>query len=354
MWRAKELAAARLYSVIKLYPIIFILHRFNIKSDYKYGKTIYNRMEYVIQKGQGLLMKKRGWRCLAAAAAAASFLCACGDGAQNNDSRTEEELKVLGQIQPVTREAGSGTRSSFAQILGINEDGVDDKDYITDTAQEEVSGDDVIKAVGAGKGTIGYVTYGTDISRNKDVKEVSVDGMEAEKDTIENGEYPLSRTLYLASPDDGNALKEDFLTYITGKGQEIVADFFVPAAKSKDVFLSNQTAGTLRIHGSTSLAPVMETLAEQYEEANPNADIEVTASDSSQGITDTLTGACEMAMVSRDLYKYEENVLQAVPVAKDGIRIIVQADNPVKNLSMKTLTDIFSGKITEWAETTEK
>ena len=230
----------------------------------------------------------------------------------------------------ITRESGSGTRSSFAQTLGLSEEGVDDKDYISETAETVTSGEEVVSAVAGDKSAVGYVSWGTDISGNEDVKELSVDGVQADEQTIGSGQYPLDRTLYLASQDDQNALKEDFLTYVTGKGQEIVGEFFVPAEEGKEVFLSSQPSGTLRIHGSTSLAPVVEALAEAYEEANPNADIQVTASDSSQGITDTLTGDCDMAMVSRELYDYERDVLEPVPVAKGGIRIIVQASNPLR------------------------
>ena len=305
-------------------------------------------------------MRMKKWRrmtaitAIAAAAGAACLLGACSgsDPADGGDGQAEE-LTALGQIKVITRESGSGTRSSLAQALGLNEEGVDDRDYILETAKTATSGQDVIAAVGSDKSAIGYVSWGTDISGDDSVKELAVDGVKADDQTIESGKYPLDRTLYLASADDQNALKEDFLTFVTGKGQEIVGEFFVPAGEGKDVFLSSQPAGTLRIHGSTSLAPVMEALAEAYEEANPGADIQVTASDSSQGITDTLTGDCDMAMVSRELYDYEKNVLDPVPVAKDGIRIIVQASNPLDDLSADMLADIYRGDIAEWADTKE-
>ena len=51
-------------------------------------------------------------------------------GCQNSgtqDSREREALEKLGQIQVITREIGSGTRSSLAQALGLDEEGVDDR-----------------------------------------------------------------------------------------------------------------------------------------------------------------------------------------------------------------------------------
>mgnify|MGYP000332072465 CR=1 FL=1 len=64
-------------------------------------------------------------------------------------------------------------------------------------------------------------------------------------------------------------------------------------------------------------------MADDYEKENSNAQIEVEVSDSSKGITDVLTGKCDIAMVSRQLYQYETEVLEAEAVAKDGIRVIV-------------------------------
>lgn len=297
-------------------------------------------------------MRMKKWKCFAAAAGAACLLMACG-GSEPAGDGMDEELEALGEIKVITRESGSGTRSSFAQTLGLSEEGVDDKDYISEAAETVTSGEEVVSAVAGDKSAVGYVSWGTDISGNEDVKELSVDGVQADEQTIGSGQYPLDRTLYLASQDDQNALKEDFLTYVTGKGQEIVGEFFVPAEEGKEVFLSSQPSGTLRIHGSTSLAPVVEALAEAYEEANPNADIQVTASDSSQGITDTLTGDCDMAMVSRELYDYERDVLEPVPVAKDGIRIIVQASNPLEDVAVGTLADIYRGDTARWADAEE-
>lgn len=268
-------------------------------------------------------------------------------------SDVNSRLDKLGKIIPVTRETGSGTRSSFGQALGIHVDGAEEKDYITESAQTEESTEKVIKAVGEEKSAIGYVTYGTKLPENGKVKEISVDGSYADDTSIENDGYLLDRTLYLAVRGDKDPLKEDFLTFVTGKGQEIIKNYFVPVNDPKEVFLSERPSGILRIHGSTSLAPVMEELASAYEKENPDADIEITVSDSAKGITDTLLDACDMAMVSRELYQYETSILTAVPVAKDGIRVIVNSENPLEDISGKMLKDIYTGNKTLWKETKE-
>ena len=60
-----------------------------------------------------------------------------------------------------------------------------------------------------------------------------------------------------------------------------------------------------------------------------------------------------MAMVSRELYDYERDVLEPVPVAKDGIRIIVQASNPLEDVAVGTLADIYRGDTARWADAEE-
>ena len=75
-------------------------------------------------------MRMKNWRCLAVAVGAACFLGACGNSEPASPEQ-DKELADLGQITVVTRESGSGTRSSFAQALGLDEEGVDDKVVIS-------------------------------------------------------------------------------------------------------------------------------------------------------------------------------------------------------------------------------
>ena len=41
-------------------------------------------------------------------------------------------------------------------------------------------------------------------------------------------------------------------------------------------------------------------------------------------------------------------------MAKDGIRVIVQADNPLEDLTADMLADIYSGDTANWADTKEE
>ncbi len=147
-------------------------------------------------------------------------------------------------------------------------------------------------------------------------------------------------------------MEQDFLTYVLGKGQEIVEQSYV-AVKASTTFLSGQEEGTITIHGSSSVAPHKEDLAAQYMQINTHVIVKVVISDSTTGINDAMKGACDLAMSSRALYDYEEELLEYKEIARDGIAVIVNGENPLTDVSTDELNKIFTGNITEWDEINE-
>ena len=72
---------------------------------------------------------------------------------------------------------------------------------------------------------------------------------------------------------------------------------------------------------------------------------------SSAGIEAVSNGTAEIATSSRGLNEQEQSLgLTTIPVAHDGIAVIVNEENPVKDLSVDQLRDIYAGKITNWSE----
>ncbi len=78
--------------------------------------------------------------------------------------------------------------------------------------------------------------------------------------------------------------------------------------------------------------------------------VEVEASDSEQGVLDLLKGECDFAMVSRELEYYEKEVFNYERIAKDGIGIAVNRENPLENIHMEQLKAIYGGELSEWSE----
>ena len=103
------------------------------------------------------------------------------------------------------------------------------------------------------------------------------------------------------------------------------------------------------IAGSTSVQPYAEVLAEEYELLYPGCEIDIQGGGSAAGITAAESGTADIGMSSRDLNEKEQG-LWSVEIAKDGLSIIVHPDNPIQNLSIDQVRDIYSAKITNWSE----
>ena len=81
---------------------------------------------------------------------------------------------------------------------------------------------------------------------------------------------------------------------------------------------------------------------------NPRASIKVTQTDSGNGINQTIQGKCDMGMSSRELRDPEIELLNYEVIARDEIAVIVNADNPLNDITMDQLEAIYTGKTTEW------
>lgn len=268
---------------------------------------------------------------LTAVILAAAALGGCGQ----TQGTQVEGLDKLGAITAVTREADSGTRASFDDLTGITAEAGE--------RTEAASTDEMKKAVAASPAAIGYLTVQA-AGEESGVRVLTVDGRAVTAD-----KYPLTRQLYLVYKGELSDLEREFIAYVTGAGQAIVGESF-EQVNEPETFLSLKPAGELLISGSSSEAPVMEELAKAYMEENPNADISVETTDSGAGINAALEGASDLGMSSRSPKDYEKELLTFVPVAKDRIAVIVQADNPLTDITTEQLASIYTGKTKEWAE----
>ncbi|MCG7495527.1 phosphate ABC transporter substrate-binding protein [Vibrio sp. Of7-15] len=108
---------------------------------------------------------------------------------------------------------------------------------------------------------------------------------------------------------------------------------------------------TVSVSGSTSVTHVMEVLAEQYNNEHKQDFIAVQGTGSSAGISLVEKGISEIGMSSRWLKPQEKsNTIKIVPIAFDGIAMVVNKDNPVQNLTKQQILDIYHGEITNWSQ----
>lgn len=105
--------------------------------------------------------------------------------------------------------------------------------------------------------------------------------------------------------------------------------------------------GTLVVTGSGSVAPLAEEIARRFETVYPGVRVEVRSGGSGQGIEAVRAGTADIGMVSRALYDGEKD-LSGFTVARDGIGLIVQANNRVAPLSDEEVIALFTGRLTDW------
>jgi phosphate transport system substrate-binding protein len=122
---------------------------------------------------------------------------------------------------------------------------------------------------------------------------------------------------------------------------------------------SAQTTDPNRIvvDGSTTVGPIAKAFAEYYMEQNPGVDITVSESGSGNGAKSLINGTCDVADMSRFMKETEFKVAAekgimpvAHVVAMDGLPILVHPANPVSELTIAQVRDIYMGKITNWRE----
>ena len=114
---------------------------------------------------------------------------------------------------------------------------------------------------------------------------------------------------------------------------------------------ARQTSGSVSTDGSTSMEKVIGALGEQFQNDNSGITFTYNPTGSGSGITAVQEGRCDIGLSSRALKDDEKSAgLVGTTIALDGIAIIVHPDNPVSDLSVQQIADIYTGKITNWKD----
>lgn len=249
-------------------------------------------------------------------------------------------------ITVISREEGSGTRDGFTEIFGIKENS---RDNTTAAAEIASSTSVVINTVAGNKNAIGYISLG---SLNDQIKAVRIDGAEASASNIKEGRYNAVRPFSLAVKTGISGPAADFIAFVTSmEGQQIISgEGYIPNAENPERYVKhNGLSGRIVIAGSTSVAHVMEVLADAYKEMYENVEIEVQQTGSGAGIISAAEGACDIGMISRVLKDEEkEKGIEQTDIALDGIAVIVNKENGAADLTSEEIKNIFTGEITEW------
>ena len=134
------------------------------------------------------------------------------------------------------------------------------------------------------------------------------------------------------------------------------------ATKSPAQAPAEQLSGTISVSGAFALYPMMTVWAEEFQKLHPDVQFDVQGGGAGKGMTDTISGAVDIGMISRKI-KDEETAkgIFWVAVTKDAVFPLVSAGNPVaadliaKGITKEIFNKIFiTGEIKTWGEVVGK
>jgi len=121
---------------------------------------------------------------------------------------------------------------------------------------------------------------------------------------------------------------------------------------------TDSLSGTISVSGAFALYPMMTVWADEFSKVHPDVEFDVQGGGAGKGMTDTIAGAVDIGMISRDIK--EEETAQGifwVSVTKDAVFPIISAENPVagqileKGISQEIFNKIYiTGEIKTWGE----
>jgi phosphate transport system substrate-binding protein len=128
-------------------------------------------------------------------------------------------------------------------------------------------------------------------------------------------------------------------------------------ASSSEGTTSNSSASYIQNKGSDTIVNLALAWAEKYQAEHPEVRISVTGGGSGTGIASLINKTVDIANASRKIKQEEideakSNGVEPVEhiIARDAIAVIVNPENPVSQLTLKQISDIYSGKISNWSE----
>ena len=131
----------------------------------------------------------------------------------------------------------------------------------------------------------------------------------------------------------------------------LISFFLAGTAKAEDL------KGSIQIKGSDTMVNLGQAWAEEFSRKNPGVNAAVTGGGSGTGISAMISGTADIAISSRtmkekEINKAKQNGIEPFEIksALDGLAVVAHPSNPVSQLTIDQLSDIFTGKIKNWKE----
>ena len=256
------------------------------------------------------------------------------------EEKNDKDLAIV----VVGRDSASGTREFFYEHVMNKEDFVD-------TMLEKNSNGAVHQTVSQTEESIGFVGLGY---IDDAVKALKVNGVEATIANVKDGSYPIARNLNMFTKGEPTGIALEYLKYIdSNEGQTIVSDEgFVTKTGTGPYTKTEGLSGTITIVGSTTVLPIAEKAAEEFNKLYSGVTVTVSGGGSSVGIQSVGEGSADIGMASREIKSSEETTYPDLVkhiVCNDGIAIIVHPTNLfVDDLTVTQIKEIYQGIYTNW------
>ncbi|OGO75802.1 MAG: phosphate-binding protein [Chloroflexi bacterium RIFOXYC12_FULL_59_14] len=133
--------------------------------------------------------------------------------------------------------------------------------------------------------------------------------------------------------------------------------FLLSACAPSSQGSSDSPAAYIENKGSDTIVNLALAWAERYQGEHPEVRISVTGGGSGTGLAALINGTVDIANASRqikdeEIAQAQANGIQPVEhvIARDAIAVIVNPENPVSELTLQQISDIYSGRIKNWSE----
>lgn len=277
---------------------------------------------------------------------------------------------IEGRIHVYTRDASSGTRSAFEEIVGFEGE-------LTEDAFETSGNGDMAAKVGQDENAIGYVSLTTDFEANN-LKPLQYDGVEANVDTVVDGDYKLARPFNLVTraeddfeSDEIKELVEAFVAYLTEskEGRQVVLAaggiVDIDGGKAWDelkadhpIVDQDNSDLTLVTGGSTSVEKTLTAALESFVPLAGNFQFNVSHTGSGDGYKRVLgeekdsANASHIGFASRDFKDDEvvEDGMVSATYCLDAVVVVVHTANGIENQTPEGVKAIFTADVTDWPE----
>lgn len=122
-------------------------------------------------------------------------------------------------------------------------------------------------------------------------------------------------------------------------------------------FANQQLKGSIQIKGSDTMVNLGQAWAEGFNKKYPGVNVAVTGGGSGTGFAALISGTCDIAETSRQIKEKEIKAAQQkgfipyeIVVALDGLCVVVNPKNPIDKLTVEQISDIFTGRITNFKD----